>query len=61
MAPSLGATDTLTRCLPEHVSLEMLYLEVKWSSLLPYEASCDLLREVLCPFGKGLRRGGFWC
>jgi hypothetical protein len=33
--------------LPEHVSPEMLYLEVKWSSLLPYEASCDLLHDVL--------------
>lgn len=29
--------------LPEHVSPEMLYLEVKWSSLLPYEVSCDLV------------------
>jgi hypothetical protein len=25
----------------------MLYLEVKWSSLLPYEVSCDLLHDVL--------------
>jgi len=33
--------------LPEHVSPEMLYLEVKWSSLLPYEVSCDLLHDVL--------------
>jgi len=33
--------------LPEHTSPEMLYLEVKWSSLLPYEISCDLLHEVL--------------
>jgi hypothetical protein len=33
--------------LPGHVSPEMLYLEVKWSSQLPYEVSCDLLHEVL--------------
>jgi hypothetical protein len=25
----------------------MLYLEVKWSSLLPYEVSCDRLHDVL--------------
>jgi len=37
----------LQTVLPEHVSPEMLYLEVKWSSLLPYEVGCDLLHEVL--------------
>jgi len=37
----------LQTVLPEHISPEMLYLEVKWSSLLPYEVSCDLLHEVL--------------
>jgi len=37
----------LQTLLPEHTSPEMLYLEVKWSSLLPYEVSCDLLHDVL--------------
>ena len=37
----------LQALLPQHVSPELLYLEVKWSSLLPYEVSCDLLHEVL--------------
>ena len=37
----------LQALLPEHVSPEWLYLEVKWSSLLPYEVSCDLLHDVL--------------
>jgi len=34
----------LQALLPEHVSPELLYLEVKWSSLLPYQVSCDLLQ-----------------
>ena len=33
--------------LPEHVSPELLYLEVKWSSLLAYAPGCDLLHDVL--------------
>lgn len=37
----------LQMLLPEHVSPELLYLEVKWSSLLPYGISCDLLHDVL--------------
>jgi hypothetical protein len=37
----------LQTLLPGHTSPELLYLEVKWSSLLPYEVSCDLLHEVL--------------
>jgi hypothetical protein len=37
----------LQAILPEHTSPEMLYLEVKWSSLLPYALSCDLLHDVL--------------
>jgi len=36
----------LQAILPEHTRPEMLYLEVKWSSLLPYEVSCDLLRAA---------------
>ena len=36
----------LQAILPEHTSPEMLYLEVKWSSLLPYEVGCDLLHDV---------------
>jgi len=37
----------LQTLLSRHVSPELLYLEVKWSSLLPYEVSCDLLHDVL--------------
>ena len=37
----------LQAILPEHTSPEMLYLEVKWSSLLPYQVGCDLLQDVL--------------
>lgn len=37
----------LQKVLPEHTSPELLYLEVKWGSLVPYEVSCDLLHEVL--------------
>jgi hypothetical protein len=44
----------LQAILPEHTSPEMLYLEVKWSSLLPYEVSCNLLHDVL-PVNEKLR------
>ena len=44
----------LQAILPEHTSPEMLYLEVKWSSLLPYEVSCNLLHDVL-PVNQKLR------
>ena len=37
----------LQAILPEHTSPEMLYLEVKWSWLLPYQVGCDLLHDVL--------------
>jgi hypothetical protein len=37
----------LQTLLSQHVSPELLYLEVKWSSLLPYEVSCDLLHDLL--------------
>ena len=33
--------------LPEHVSPELLYLEVKWGSLLAYAPGCNLLHDVL--------------
>jgi hypothetical protein len=33
--------------LPEHVSPELLYLEVKWGSLWAYAPGCDLLHDVL--------------
>jgi hypothetical protein len=36
----------LQAILPEHTSPEMRYLEVKWSSLLPYQVGCDLLHDV---------------
>jgi hypothetical protein len=37
----------LQRVLPEQVSPELRYLEVKWGALLAYQAGCDLLHEVL--------------
>src|SRR6516225_2111420 len=43
-AKTLSPLQTI---LPEHTSPEMLYLEVKWSSLLAYEVGCDLLHDVL--------------
>ena len=46
----------LQAMLPEHVSPELLYLEVKWSSLLPYQTSCDLLHDVL-PVDEKLNAG----
>ena len=46
----------LQAILPEHTSPEMLYLEVKWSSLLPYEVCCDLLHDVL-PVNREAQRG----
>ena len=37
----------LQALLPQHLSQELLYMEVKWSFLPPYEVSCDLLHDVL--------------
>jgi hypothetical protein len=37
----------LQKVLPEHVSPELRYLEVKWGALLAYQAGCDWLHEVL--------------
>ena len=39
--------NPLQGLLPEHVSPELLYLEVKWGSLLAYAPGCDLLHDVL--------------
>ena len=33
--------------LPSHVAPERLYLEARWSSLVPYAAAADLLADVL--------------
>ncbi len=33
--------------LPEHVSPELLFLEVKWGSRMAYAPGCDLLHDVL--------------
>jgi hypothetical protein len=45
--PAHQKVSLLETLLPEYVSPELLYLEVKWGSLMPYEASCDLLHDVL--------------
>ncbi|QNE41938.1 ISKra4 family transposase (plasmid) [Hymenobacter sp. NBH84] len=32
---------------PQHVTPELLYLETKWASLIPYQKTADLLHDVL--------------
>src|SRR5215813_5950621 len=41
----------LAERLPERTTPELLYLETKWASLIPYEMTTKLLDEVL-PIGK---------
>lgn len=43
----------LTELLPHHVAPEMLWLETKWASLVPYGVTVDLLKDVL-PIDKRL-------
>jgi len=37
----------LTDLIEEHTSPECLYLETKWASLIPFEKTVDLLKDVL--------------
>ena len=37
----------LNDILSQHVTPERLYLETKWASLIPYQKTADLLKEVL--------------
>lgn len=43
----------LTQLLPDHVAPERLYLETRWTSLVPYAAAADLLADVF-PIGLGV-------
>ena len=49
--PCQGATcgtfSPLTGLFTEHVSPEMLYLETKWASLVPFGVTVELLKDVL--------------
>ena len=48
-----GTFSPLAELLQERTAPELLYLEAKWSSLLSFGVSCDLLGEVL-PIGDEL-------
>ena len=37
----------LRRLIPDHVAPERLYLEARWSSLVPYAAAAGLLADIL--------------
>ena len=37
----------LKELLPMHITPELLYLETKWASLIPFEKTANLLKEVL--------------
>ena len=55
--PCQGATcgtfSPLMALFTEHVSPEMLYLETKWASLVPFGVTVELLKDVL-PVGTTL-------
>jgi hypothetical protein len=58
--PCLGAdgpatVSPLRDLLPDHVAPERLYLEARWSSLVPYAAVAGLLADVL-PVASGANR-----
>ena len=42
-----GSFSPLTGLFTEHVAPEMLYLETKWASLVPFGVTVELLRDVL--------------
>ena len=48
-----GSFSPLTRLFTEHVAPEMLYLETKWASLVPFGVTVQLLKDVL-PVGTTL-------
>ena len=43
----------LTELLPDHTAPELLWLETRWASLVSFEVSVDLLKDVL-PIGESL-------
>ena len=45
--PAHGSFSPLTRLFPEHTAPEMLYLEKKWASLVPFGVTVKLLRDIL--------------
>jgi hypothetical protein len=50
--PTVGKTfSPLTHLFTEHTAPELLYLETRWSSLVSYGRTADLLRDVL-PIGS---------
>ena len=52
-SPTRGSFSPLTGLFTEHVAPEMLYLETKWASLVPFGVTVELLRDVL-PVGTTL-------
>lgn len=42
-----ATVSPLTKLIPGHIAPERLYLETKWSSLVPYAAAAELLADVL--------------
>ena len=48
-----GSFSPLTELFREHIAPEMLYLETKWASLVPFGVTVELLRDVL-PVGSTL-------
>ncbi len=47
-----ATSSPLTELIPEHVAPERLYLEARWSSLVPYTSAAKLLADVL-PVASG--------
>ena len=45
--PTRGSYSPLTELFTEHVAPEMLYLETKWASLVPFGVTVKLLKDVL--------------
>ena len=52
-SPTRGSFSPLTGLFAEHVAPEMLYLETKWASLVPFGVTVKLLKDVL-PVGTTL-------
>ncbi len=43
----MATFSPLKELLPMHITPELLYLETKWASLIPFEKTANLLKEVL--------------
>lgn len=52
-AAGSGTFSPLSDLFSSHVAPEMLYLEAKWASLVSFDATVGLLKDVL-PVGAGL-------